>query len=55
MDNMVRNMSFSILTKEPKTLEQIFHRLIKRSDALSSYLQHYKRLPTITKIGHTVN
>ena len=43
-DNMVRNMSFSILTKEPKTLEQIFYKLIKRSDALSSYLQHYERL-----------
>ena len=43
-DNMVRNLRCSILTEEPKTLEHIFYRLLKSSDALRPYLQHYERL-----------
>ena len=41
---MVRSMRCDILTKEPKTLEHIFYKLLKESDALRPYLQYYDRL-----------
>ena len=42
--NMLRNLRSNILTQEPKTLEHIFYRLLKNSDALSPYRQYYDRL-----------
>ena len=43
-DNMVRNLRCNILVREPKTLEHIFYKLLKNSDALRPYLQYYDRL-----------
>ena len=43
-DNMVRNLRCNILVRESKTLEHIFYKLLKNSDALRPYLQYYDRL-----------
>ena len=43
-DNMIRNLRSNILRQEPKTVEYIFHKLLKNSDALRPYLQYYERL-----------
>ena len=43
-DNMVRNLRCNILVQEPKTLEHIFYKVLKNSDALRPYLQYYDRL-----------
>jgi hypothetical protein len=37
-------MRSPLLKSEPKTLEPIFYRLVKTSDALRPYVQHYERL-----------
>ena len=43
-DNMLCNLRSNILVQEPKTLEHIFYKLLKSSDALRPYLQYYERL-----------
>ena len=40
-DNMILNLRSNILTQEPKTVEHIFYKLLKSSDALRPYLQYY--------------
>ena len=43
-DNMIGNLRSNILRQEPKTVEHIFYKLLKSSDALRPNLQYSEGL-----------